>query len=57
MTVKVECQACGVELKVKLEDVITSLIDCVERDSIYCGYLCTTCGESEEEEISDEEND
>lgn len=56
MIVKVECTACGVPLKIKLEDMINALIDCAERDSIFSGYMCATCGESREE-ISDKDDD
>lgn len=51
MKVTVECAKCSTETKIDVSDAIHAIMDATERGSIWAGFLCTECGESEDDEV------
>ena len=49
MKVSVSCSACNKVAKLDVAHIIRTLLDCVERKSVYGGYLCEDCADALEE--------
>lgn len=50
MKVTVECGKCGAETQIDICDTIRAIIEAAEHASIFGGFLCTDCGEADNED-------
>ena len=50
MKVKVECSECKRTEEVDLVSLIKIVVDCTVNDSIFGGFLCSTCNKAMDDE-------
>lgn len=50
MKVTVECTKCGNEITIDICNAVRAVIEAAEHKSIYAGFLCTECGEADDED-------
>lgn len=49
MIVTVECAHCGAETQMDICGAVKAIIEAAEHRSIFGGFLCTQCGETDED--------
>lgn len=54
MKIAVECRDCGKAIKADLAQLIKTLVDCAEHESIYGGFMCEYCAEANHVDDDDE---
>ena len=50
MKMKIECGKCGIVLEAEVDGIISTMLECAERDSIYGGFCCEDCAEKLDDE-------
>ncbi|HNX29471.1 MAG TPA: hypothetical protein PKN87_08705 [Syntrophomonadaceae bacterium] len=50
MKINIECVICGMDTKVDVVEIIGTIIECAERDSIYGGFICSDCNNEQDHE-------